>query len=370
MSLRDQPVATGGVQFSSFQQTLTVYTPTITIITPQNSMASSSTQQGPAAAAQSESISSSDNDNQGGGNQGSNDGTDRTTIIILAVVLSCLCLAVIAATIWGCRRCRRRRRLHPFRRGITPIADDEIETWKGHRAIEKSLEVDDAACVLTPDRALHSNPPTSTSTNGPSHHHQKHESTSSLKKPPSVIVYTRRSEDYVAGGSPRSPYYATKMSFDGKPSLDLPLTPIQARAPNAREGLTDETVPGDVPYYSTPKRRASRLSKYQQHARHKSARSSSSLHITSNSSNYYTGNSNGSSANKSEGAFGYDSEGGGYYGRESHEELYRAVPSGLPPRLSLSEDWPAGRESDGSDTGKGLAPRTWPRADEIGRAIG
>lgn len=362
MNFPDQPSSPGGDQFSSFRQTVTVYSPTITAIatvTPQSSMASISSQQGGAAGAQSSGVSSA-NENQGG-NQ-SNNGTDRTTIIILAVVLSCVGLAVIAATIWCCRRCSRRRRLGPFRRGITPIADDEIETWKGHRTFEKNLEVDDA-CVLTPDRALHSHP--TNLTNGPQHH-QKHESTSSLRKPPSVIVYTRRSEDHVTIGSPRSPYHAGKLSFDGKPSLDMPFTPIQARAPNAREGLTDETVPGDVPYYSAPKRRASRLSKHH-HARNKSSRSSSSLHISSNSNNYYNGNPSG---NKNDGAFGYESEGGVYYGRGSHEELYRAASSELPPRLSLSEDWPAGREIDGSDNGKGLAPRPWPRAEDIGRAIG
>lgn len=277
--------------------------------------------------------------NDRGGNQ-SGVG-DRTTVIILATVLSVFGCLVIGLTLWTCLRCRRRRRL--FNRGITPIGDEEIETWKGHnraeKAIEASVPVNPVLAPARPDNGRGG--------------HQKQESASSVRKPPSVIVYARQSEE-LSPRSPSTPYQFPKMSLDGKRSFDkdLPLTPIQARAPNAREGLTDEAIPGDDPYIANPRRHPSRLTKGPRtststgmgrlaHARNKSSRSSLSLR------------------NLADGAIlgnGYDSD------HEMYNPAHSRISSDVPPRLSLSENWPAG--------GGGLSPRPMLRAEEIGRAIG
>lgn len=280
---------------------------------------------------------SSSGDN-GGGTTQSNSGGDRTTVIILSTVLSVFGCLAIAAVIWICIRCNRKR-ARLFNRGITPIDDDEIETWKGHRR-EKDLE---ASLPQTP---------APTQARLDSRGHQKQESTSSTKKPASVIVYARRSEEQ-SPRSPSIPSHFPKRSLDGgKTSLDkeLPFTPIQARAPNAREGLTDEAVPGDEPFVPGPKRRTSRLSKTPRtprlaHMRNKSSRSSSSLHNLGGDGGFFAG---------------YDSD--GY--RVSHEiyPTHSRVSSDVPPRLSLSDDWPTG--------GGGLSPRPFIPAEEIGRAIG
>ncbi|PSR92412.1 hypothetical protein BD289DRAFT_335720, partial [Coniella lustricola] len=183
----------------------------------------------------------------------------QTNVVILSTILSVVGLVIVCGSIWVCIRYRQRR-TRLFNRGITPIGDDEIETWKGHR-IEKSLE-----------------------THLPRRGHRKHESTSSTQKPPSVIVYARTSEEQWVR-SPSTPGHNSTMSWDGsRMSFDkeLPFTPIHARAPNAREGLTDEAIPGDVPFIQSPRRRGSRLYKpprvpHQAHVRRKSSRSSSSL---------------------------------------------------------------------------------------------
>lgn len=273
-----------------------------------------------------------------GNNRDESNDTDGSTVIILSTVLSTFGLILIAGGIWACLRCRRRRS-GLFKRGITPIGDDEIETWKGHRC-EKSLEEGGSP------KSVASPTPRPSSRQ----HHQKQESTSSTRKPPSVIVYARRSEDQ---RSPTTPGHHGKISWDGgRLSYDkeLPFTPIQARAPNAREGLTDECIPGDDPFIQSPKRRASRLYKQprapqQAHTRNRSSRSSLSLNRTGDA------------------VFGYDLE---FHGASDefypgHSQAY-PVSSPPPPRLSLSEDWPRG--------GGGLSPRPFVRPDEIGRAIG
>lgn len=262
-------------------------------------------------------------------------GEDRTTVIILATVLSVFGCLAIGLMVWTCLRCRRRKRL--FNRGITPIGDEEIETWKGHNRAEKGIETsvpqDSAPTPARPDSGRGG--------------HQQQDSISSVRKPPSVIVYARQSEE-LSPRSPTTPYYFPKMSLDGKRSFDkdLPFTPIQARAPNAREGLTDETIPGDDPYIASPRRHPSRLTKGPRtsvsmgrlaHTRNKSSRSSLSLR------NLAVG-------------VGYDSD------HEIYNPGQSRVSSDVPPLLSLSEDWPAG--------GGGLSPRPVLRAEEIGRAIG
>lgn len=285
---------------------------------------------------------SSDDSGDGSDDSQSNSG-NKTTVIVLATLMSIVGACLIAGAILAFIRCRRRR-TKLFSRGITPIDDEEIETWKGNR-VEKSLEDGAELTARLESRG-----------------HQKHESVSSTKKPPSLIVYSRRSEERFHPRSPPMTGLHSKMSFDGgKMSLDkeLPFTPIQARAPNAREGLTDEAIPGDQPFIPSPKRQTSRLSKThprsprQAHTRNKSSRSTISLNHIYNMDGYNNQ--------------GYESD-VDITSRASHDQ-HRFHPhhsrvlstSSIPPRLSLSDDWPSG----------GLSPRPLiVRREDIGRAIG
>ncbi|POS72689.1 hypothetical protein DHEL01_v208913 [Diaporthe helianthi] len=271
-------------------------------------------------------------------NSDSSDG-NRTTIIVLSTILSVVGVILIVGAALFCLRCRRRRS-KLFRRGITPIDDDEIETWKSSRR-EKELG-DDARQTMHGDN------------NG----HVKHESVSSTRKSTSVIVYSnvRKSEER-SPRSPRTQFQYGKRSLDGrKISFDkeLPQTPIQARAPNAREGLTDDAVPGDDPFIQHPRRQTSRLAKtppnHPQHPRHVHTRTRSSFSLRSLGDH----------------TRGYDSEVEltprtshdchEYQSRRSNDHHSRVISSSsIPPRLSPSNDWPG-------------SPQL--RQDMIGRAIG
>lgn len=350
-----QPLSQGGEDSSSsqdllpsgnfgVQQSATVTVTSIAIQSSSSPAATGGNTPGPnsagvsgnsANATASPSITSSP-DNRNG--SGSSDG-NRTTVIVLSTVLSVVGVILVIGAALVCLRCRRRRS-KLFRRGITPIDDDEIETWKSKRN-EKELG-DDAG------------PPGYGDNNG----HVKHESVSSTRKSTSVIVYSnaRRSEER-SPRSPRTQFHYGKRSLDGrKVSLDkeLPQTPIQARAPNAREGLTDDAVPGDDPFIQGPKRQASRLSKmppnHPQQPRHAHTRTRSSFSLRSLGDHIR----------------GYDSDVEltprtshdyhEYQGRRSNDRHSRVFSSSsIPPRLSLSNDWPG-------------SPQL--RQDMIGRAIG
>lgn len=347
---------------SAFPQTLTVYSTTVVSTTfLAEATASSSAPQTTST------LGNADSNSYGNGNSSENsssdqsDGGHRTTVIVLATIMSIVACLLLAGTVWLVIRCRRRRS-SLFARGITPIGDDEIETWKGQRT-EKGLDMDMERPLRSPTQQQEQQP-----TGGKGH--QKSESTTSIRKPPSVIVYARPSEEF----SPISPTYpfTKKMSFEGGIGLagkrsfdkDLPFTPIQARAPNAREGLTDEAIPGDEPFVGSPKRRGSRLSKQVSryplqsgggggghHVRNKSSRSSSSLHRLGGP-----------------GGCGYGYESDDMYHRPSHEFYQAGGHSRVsstqdPPRLSLSDEWPGGAAA-------GLSPRPFVRAEDIGRAIG
>ncbi|KAK3336009.1 hypothetical protein B0T19DRAFT_436824 [Cercophora scortea] len=260
-------------------------------------------------------------------------GSNRTLVITLSTVLSVVGVLVIGGGLLVCLRYRRRRRLPFFRRGISPIDDDEIATWKISRS-EKALEAGIRGGDTDAEAARESG-------TAKCPLHTKNASTSSAKKPPSVIVYSniqsqRQSED-------RSPPYTGygKMSFDKV----LPQSPIQARAPNARAGLTDEAIPGDDPFLPSPKRHASRLSKLPRaHTRSRSSRSST----------------------RSFADHGYGGSEVGLYTRHSHDGVdnrnsHRVyASSSMPPRLSFDDEHLISP----------LSPRPLFRDEEIGRAIG
>lgn len=286
----------------------------------------------------------------------SGNGSNRTLVITLSTVLSVVGVLLIAGAILICWRYRERQHAL-FNRGLTPIDDDEIATWKMPRR-EKSGPAD-AGPSFAPSN------------------HNRQLSTNSVRKPPSVIVYQnprgiRISEELSPG--PYNNYSSNLGTFGGRVSLDkeLPQTPIQARAPNARAGLTDEAIPGDDPFLPSVVRRPSRLSKQHPrsshtHTRTRSSRSSasvrsSSLHAgsdmelsprLSHENGYgWSGYTTGGSRSSSHGASG------GAGAHHIHSRVYSS--SSIPPRLSFGEDGVLG----------GLSPRPLFRDEEIGRAIG
>jgi len=296
-------------------------------------------------------------------------------VIALSTVLSVVGLALIVGTVFLCRR-KRQRRVPFLSRGVTPIDDDEIERWKSPRD-EKAARFQGADTDVEADAAFHKETGASS--------HAKHPSTGSVKKPPSVIVYNR---SYDSQGTRHSTDAESRRSFaqnhpaySGKTSFDkaLPQTPIQARAPNARAGLTDESVPGDEPFIFSPKRTSSRrLSKLPpnsstgrraHHARGRSSRSST----RSFGEDYYGSGGGGGGGSRA----GSDLELSPRYShdhfvrhssqhsrnhtpRASHSRVYSS--SSIPPRLSFGDEVLLG----------GLSPARPMFAGEgaIGRAIG
>lgn len=131
------------------------------------------------------------------------------------------------------RRCSRRGSL--FDRGVTPIGDEEIASWK-----VKGSNVNNEKVGMRPI-------------------HASNTSTFTHRKAPSLIQYqtsARPSLDIISPQTPRS--------FVRKQSFDLPQSPpmaVLAKAPNSRSGLTDEAVPGDDPFLPSPKRMPSKISK-------------------------------------------------------------------------------------------------------------
>jgi hypothetical protein len=178
----------------------------------------------------------------------------KTLIIVLTTTIPSILLIALAAFLYH----RIRRRRARFRnRGITPIDDEEIESWKVNRT--RSLEAEEKL-PGTPKSAISEPRPA----------HQSHHTNTSLGsvKSSSVIVYQNRvSEEQL----PFSPVRA-------KQSIDIPPTPVLARAPNSRPGLTDETVRGDNAYVNIKRTPSARLSKNNppRHARTKSSRSTRS----------------------------------------------------------------------------------------------
>jgi hypothetical protein len=314
------------------------------------------------------SIAASSNDGESG------IGSNRTLVITLSTVLSAVGLVLIAGTVFLC--CRRRRgHLSFLPRGVSPIDDDEIERWKSPR--------DEKARFQSGDTDLEADAAFNKETGRPSH--AKHSSTSSVKKPPSVIVYNRYHDTQAArhstDGESRRSFAQNHPAYSGKTSFDkaLPQTPIQARAPNARAGLTDESIPGDEPFILSPKRTPSRLSKHPpnsamgrrgNHARARSSRSS-----TRSFGDYYYYSSGGGNASAADSELelsarhshdhvrhGSQHSSRSYGGapRGSHSRVYSS--SSIPPRLSFGDDVLFG----------GLSPARsrFMGEGEIGRAIG
>ncbi|KAI0379829.1 hypothetical protein F5Y04DRAFT_289845 [Hypomontagnella monticulosa] len=265
------PTITGSAEISSDQLTTiattssplvvssptTLFTSTITpsVTTPTLSEGSGTTISSNSQLLFSPTNSATMSDPTSTSSSGTNDpsGGASTVTIILSTVLSVTGVFLIAVVAYLCTG-GRRKRLPVFNRGITPIGDDEIATWKSNRSAEKVTD-------------RYTTRPT----------HSQNPSTASTRRAPSVIQYggTRPSLE-VPVTSPRS-FISNKHSFD----LPQPPVAVLARAPNARSGLTDEAVPGDDPFLPSPKRHPSRLHKLPPgspgaaHGRTKGSRSSS-----------------------------------------------------------------------------------------------
>ncbi|KAI1425477.1 hypothetical protein F5Y12DRAFT_367946 [Xylaria sp. FL1777] len=239
-------------------------------------------------------------------------------VIVLSTVLGFIGVGlIVTAALWYLRS-RRRHKL--FNRGLTPIGDDEIATWKVSRAEEKETE----AYTTRPS-------------------HVSKDSTSSAR-----IQYqnqkgaSRPSTDAV-GISPRS-------FISNGFSMDLPRAPEAAaafaRAPNARTGLTDETVPGDEPFVPQLKRQPSRLQKM-----HPISRSSSrtrTVRSQSHPENWQSSTDSSPTGSRD-----------GNPRAAGHSRIYSS--SSIPPRISTAAD----KEMFG-----GLSPPPSRRGEVIGQALG
>jgi hypothetical protein len=253
--------------------------------------------------------------------------TSKTVTIVLATVIPGI--ALISLLTFVCVLVQRRRKSHIFNRGITPIDDDEIESWKTDRNEEK---------IPIPDSQAQSQ-----------YSHKTSTSVASVQKPPSVIVYQNN-------GIPRSSaeFAAGYLHHQKGSSVDSIQSPVLARAPNARPGLTDDTIQGDEAFVPQVKRQPSRLSKHQssttRHGRSKSARNSVARDQW----------------------YGFDSEHHTLPPRRSAESFPRSpAHSSKHKRMYSSASNPPRMSFDSEDLNLGgLSPRPLIRKSEIGRAIG
>ncbi|KAI1347613.1 hypothetical protein F5Y01DRAFT_241138 [Xylaria sp. FL0043] len=261
---------------------------------------------------------------------------DRLTII-LSTILGFLGVMAIALTALWYLRNRRRHKL--FNRGLTPIGDDEIATWKVSRAAAAAEEKEAEAAYTT----------------RPSHVSKDSTSSARIQYQRGGVASCRPSTD-TAGIAPRS-------FIGGSFSMDLPRAPEAAaafaRAPNARTGLTDETVPGDEPFVQL-KRQPSRLQKMPPGTPKAVSRSNSRTRIARSQSHPENwqgfGNNTGSSVESSP-----TGSRDGSTPRGAHSRIYSS--SSIPPRIvSTAAD---------KEMLAGLSPPPSRRRDApIGQALG
>jgi hypothetical protein len=156
----------------------------------------------------------------------------RSLIIILSTVLGSIGFILVLGTLLFLYR--RRRGQHPFSsRGASPINDEEIASWR-----------------LNSEKRPQYPPPV----------HK-----AAIREVHSAIPLAH---------SPGWTWTASPTSINTLPNS--PVSPFIATAPNARRGLTDEAIPGAVPFIINSKRQSSRLSKPPPmgHKRSRSSRSS------------------------------------------------------------------------------------------------
>ncbi len=248
----------------------------------------------------------------------------QTLTIILASVIPGVAVLTLCA-VFCCKIQRRRARL--FRRGITPIGEEEIQSWK----VDKDDEQSDVVVQ------------------GPSH---QRDNSASSNKTPSIIVYhntppRRHSEDQ---SSPT-------ISPSCRLNFDVPTTPVLARAPNARPGLTDDTIPGDDAFILQPKRQT-RVGKHPPVSgttRHNRAWSTRSLSRGPSHEYWYGAEQDSTPPRHSTETFTRSRS----MHHTSNSSTAYSTPA-RPPRASFDDEMFMG----------GLSPRPPIHKSEIGRAIG
>ncbi|GAP82983.1 hypothetical protein SAMD00023353_0105220 [Rosellinia necatrix] len=257
-----------------------------------------------------------------------------TLVTVLSTVFAIVGVVLIAVVgIWFLQS-RRRRRI--FNRGLTPIGDEEIATWKVGRSDDKETEAYGGA--------------------RPSH--ASKESTSSAR------IQYQKSGGGSGGARPSTDTAMAPRSFinGGGFSMDLPRAPEAAafaRAPNARTGLTDEAIPGDDPFVPPLKRQPSRLTKLPPGLSRNPSRSNSRARIArsqSHSEHWHRSAESSPSGSRATSSYGVGGGGGG-----GHSRIYSS--SSIPPQL------PGGDR----DAYVGLSPppsRRQQQQEIIGQALG
>jgi hypothetical protein len=265
--------------------------------------------------------------------------TDKRPTNILTVVLATT-IPIIAIGIFALALCcsAKKRKTSFLRRGVTPIGDDEIATWKMNRAGEK-----DAMIEFNKSR------------------HTGNNSVSSIQKPPSVIVYQHQYQPWNRLSEDQSPL-SPKSVYQPRSSIEAPPAAVLARAPNSRPGLTDETVQGDDAFIPPLKRQSSRLAKMvPESPRHTRAPSTWSKKSNSREPYWHSRNSDQIiPPRRSADTFTRNK-----YISLSQPGLVnhkRAHSTSSPPTPRLS--------SDGDVLFNGLSPRPAVQRSEIGRALG
>lgn len=300
----------------------------------------------------------------------------QTLIIILCTTIPGVAFIAAAVIFW---RIARHRKSRLFNRGITPIGDEEIESWRNEKQDEQDKEFEaetpnrKSSSATSQQRQHHQQYDQQEAQQQQqqqlpqqqqqqqSHHHHQTSSVSSMKKPASVIVYRDGARPRPSGEEP--PPVSLQMA---KRSMDLPQTPVLARAPNSRPGLTDDTVQGDDAYIPQLKRQPSRLTKTQgggsssssprqSFHRQRNARSNTSTSVPANRDRWY-----GQNAPDQYQQLASRKSADEIPRSPSHQRFY-STPA-VPPRMSYDQ---ASSSSPG-----GLSPRPVVHQSEIGRAIG
>jgi len=213
---------------------------------------------------------------------------------------------------------------------VTPINDDEIESWRG--------------TVLEQKKQPHIS------------------ETGSANTPKSAHTPRGASIDSIAlKHSPAWTWNASPSTAHSNKAPIVPETPpFVARAPNSRVGLTDEAVPGADPFIPPVKRQSSRLSKAPPgHGRTKSRRSS----ISTKSIRSYNGGTYGDSKGKDEMP--------SWYNRDD-ESVGTGLKDTEPtdsPGTSIWDGLSAGGLSPRPKSKSQLRPWQTDNKDDIGRAI-
>jgi hypothetical protein len=248
---------------------------------------------------------------------------NRNLVIILSSVLGFLGLLLVAGL--AVLVFRYRRGQTPFgHRGASPIDDEEIASWRRseqEKRLPSPLSEHRAAIREVPELPL-------------AHHSGWTWATTAS----SGSIHT------IPSPFPDSPQYI-------------------ATAPNARAGLTDETVPGEDPFITPPKRHNSRLSKLPpSHSRNRSGRSSISAKSMLGAQSHHRTSSDLKARDRT--PAWYDN-----YDDSVHGAYLKEIGGIDSPRMSkdMFDDLTSG----------GLSPRpksvvrtmTWERTDDIGRAI-